>query len=167
MRALLLPDRVTGRLKPFDLSSLRPGGASHLLNCCEDSEMVRRRGRWATRKTMEIYLQEVLYITYVEKLPERSRETIRVAAAGFPDLLRKAQYFTDTDVPCAAWYHLLKGRRESPEEESNGSEHAAFHAPNRHGSRDPNQWRRNGSALNLSSSLETIHRATSQGSHPG
>ncbi|CAL1129194.1 unnamed protein product [Cladocopium goreaui] len=90
MRVLKLPEGSMGRLKPFDLASLRPGGASHLLNLTEDSEVVRRRGRWATIKTMEIYLQEVLYVTYVERLPQQTKEMIRVAAAGFPDLLQKA-----------------------------------------------------------------------------
>lgn len=52
MRALNLPEGAMGCLKPFDLSSLRPGGASHLLAACEDSEVVRSRGRWATVKTM-------------------------------------------------------------------------------------------------------------------
>ena len=99
-----------GRLKPFDLASLRPGGASHLLNLTEDSEVVRRRGRWATIKTMEIYLQEVLYVTYVERLPQQAKEMIRVAAAGFPDLLQKAQHFVECGIPCSAWYALLKGR---------------------------------------------------------
>jgi len=109
---LKLPEGSMGRLKPFDLASLRPGGASHLLNSTEDSEVVRRRGRWATIKTMEIYLQEVLYVTYVERLPQQAKEMIRVAAAGFPDLLQKAQHFVECGIPCSAWYALLKGRRE-------------------------------------------------------
>jgi len=112
MRVLKLPEGSMGRLKPFDLASLRPGGASHLLNLTEDSEVVRRRGRWATIKTMEIYLQEVLYVTYVERLPQQAKEMIRVAAAGFPDLLQKAQHFVECGIPCSAWYALLKGRRE-------------------------------------------------------
>eukprot|EP00435_Cladocopium_sp_Y103_P036738 s1823_g9.t1 len=95
MKALKLPQATEGRLRPFDLSSFRPGGASHLLNSCEDSEVVRRRGRWATVKTMEIYLQEVLYVTYVEKLPAASKEIINIAASSFPDLLQKAKSFVE------------------------------------------------------------------------
>ena len=111
MRAAKLPDGSSGdRARAFDLSSLRPGGASHLLNACEDSEMVRRRGRWATVKTMEIYLQEVLYVTYVEKLPQATKEFISIAAAGFPDVLQQAQTFTEAGVPPTAWFLLLKGR---------------------------------------------------------
>eukprot|EP00435_Cladocopium_sp_Y103_P039317 s2363_g10.t1 len=108
MQALKLPQTNDGRLRPFDLSSFRPGGASHLLSSCEDSEVVRRRGRWATVKTMEIYLQEVLYITYVERLPAASKEMIGLAAASFPDLLQEAKAFAESNIPCSTWYQLLK-----------------------------------------------------------
>ena len=101
-----------GRLRPFDLASLRPGGASHLLNARKDSEVVRRRGCCVTIKTMEIYLQEVLCVTYVERLPSQTRQTIAVAAGGFPDLLQKAKHMVETGIPCSAWYYLLKGRWE-------------------------------------------------------
>ena len=40
--------------RSLDLGSLRPGGATHLLRLTEDSELVRRRGRWASHKVMEI-----------------------------------------------------------------------------------------------------------------
>eukprot|EP00435_Cladocopium_sp_Y103_P038785 s1447_g10.t1 len=112
MKAARLPEGSSGdRTRAFDLSSLRPGGASHLLTACEDSEVVRRRGRWATVKTMEIYLQEVLYVTYVEKLPKATKDFIALAAAGFPDILSQVQFFTDAGIPKTTWFFLLKGRQ--------------------------------------------------------
>eukprot|EP00435_Cladocopium_sp_Y103_P053797 s2167_g17.t1 len=102
MCALKLPTSGDDKDKQFDLSSLRPGGASWLLNTCEDSELVRRRGRWATTRTMEIYLQEVLYVTYVEQLPRETKDTIEVCAAGFPDLLQHARYFVEAAASSAA-----------------------------------------------------------------
>ena len=93
MKALKLPDATNGRFKPFDLSSFRPGGASHLLNSCEDSEDVRRRGRWPTTCTVEIYLQEVLYVTYVENLPKASKEIIGLAASGSQAFCRRRRVF--------------------------------------------------------------------------
>ena len=44
-------------------------------------------------KTMEIYLQEVLYVTYVERLPADTKSFIATAAAGFQDVLQKAKFF--------------------------------------------------------------------------
>jgi len=74
LKVLKLKEAGLDEVNHFDLSSLRPGGASWLLSVCEDSEMVRRRGRWATTKTMDIYLQEVLYATYGER-PYLSKES--------------------------------------------------------------------------------------------
>eukprot|EP00435_Cladocopium_sp_Y103_P073019 s4_g42.t1 len=110
MSALKPPPDTERKLKQFDLTSLRPGGASWLLSCSEDSELVRRRGRWATTKTMEIYLQEVLYITYVERLPRDAKEAITTCAAGFPEMLEKAKYFVRSGIPCSTWYSLLRNR---------------------------------------------------------
>jgi hypothetical protein len=42
----------------FNLSSLRPGGATHWLAQTEDAEFVRRKGRWLSTRVLEIYLQE-------------------------------------------------------------------------------------------------------------
>eukprot|EP00435_Cladocopium_sp_Y103_P017362 s4386_g4.t1 len=130
MHALKLPTGAADRSKQFDLSSLRPGGASWLLNTCEDSELVRRRGRWATTRTMEIYLQEVLYVTYVEQLPKEAKETIEVCAAGFPDLLQHAKYFVESAIPCSSWFFLLRNRRGSGEDGSHGFRSAASAQPN-------------------------------------
>ena len=110
LKAIKLPTEGSGS-QHFDLSSLRPGGASWLLSCCEDSEMVRRRGRWATTRTMEIYLQEVQYVTFVERLPAATKEVIHTCAAGFPDLLKKVQFFTDAAIPSSTWFTLLRDRR--------------------------------------------------------
>ena len=41
-----------------NLSSLRPGGATHWLAQTEDAEFVRPRGRWLSTRVLEIYLQE-------------------------------------------------------------------------------------------------------------
>ena len=43
----------------IDLGSFRPGGATYLLQLTENSELVRRRGRWVSARVMEVYLQEV------------------------------------------------------------------------------------------------------------
>ena len=86
LRALKLPTEPCNGQRPFDLSSFRPGGASWLLMSTENVELVRRRGRWLSNRTMEIYLQEVQYCTYLERLPRSSREMIDTCTAGFADV---------------------------------------------------------------------------------
>ena len=101
---------MRGEVRPFDLSSFRPGGASWLLMSTESSELVRRRGRWHSIRVMEIYLQEIQYVTFLERLPKESREMVEVCTAGFDDVLRPVIFFAQSGIPCNAWFYLLQGR---------------------------------------------------------
>ncbi|CAE7398354.1 folD [Symbiodinium sp. CCMP2592] len=84
--------------RALDLGSFRPGGATHLLTLCEDSELVRRRGRWISHKVMEVYLQEVSSITFFPNQPLETRQRILKFAQAFPFLLDKAgQYIKQRD----------------------------------------------------------------------
>ena len=83
---------------------------------------------------MEIYLQEVLYVTYVERLPADTKSFIATAAAGFQDVLQKAKFFTKAGIPTSAWYFLLRGRQGATG--GDGRNDAAFDATE-HCSREP------------------------------
>ncbi|CAE7348123.1 unnamed protein product, partial [Symbiodinium microadriaticum] len=78
----------------FDLSSFRPGGATWMLHCTENPDLVRRRGRWMSMRVMEIYLQEVEAITYMPSLTDNQRDFLQNMAASFPALLKQAAAFT-------------------------------------------------------------------------
>ena len=43
----------------FD-TSFRPGDATYMMTVCDNAEQIRRKGRWASQRIMEIYLQEVI-----------------------------------------------------------------------------------------------------------
>ena len=58
MEALRLPTFAFKGVKPPDLGSLRPRGATHLLQTAECGGLVVR-GRWASHRVMSIYIQEV------------------------------------------------------------------------------------------------------------
>ena len=94
----------------FDLASLRPGGATWLLQETENAEMVRRRGRWLSGRVMEIYLQEVTAITYVPRLPSEARAAVESLALGFSGILEQALFFEKASIPRKAWYYLFAGR---------------------------------------------------------
>ncbi|CAE7286481.1 unnamed protein product [Symbiodinium natans] len=83
--------RSSSGARPLDLGSFRPGGATHMLQCCEDSERVRRRGRWASPKVMEIYLQEVASSTFFPSLDLRTRELVYGFAQAFSSTLDQVQ----------------------------------------------------------------------------
>ena len=77
----------------------------------EDSELVRRRGRWLTSKIMEIYVQEVSALQFLPQLPQRVRTLILEGAGLFPVLLQKVSYLHACGIPVTAWKFLLYNGR--------------------------------------------------------
>ena len=92
----------------FDLSSFRPGGATWTLNTTENSELVRRRGRWLSLRVMDIYLQEVVAITYLPSLEPATRACIDALAAEFTTILERTVFFISRGIPRSAWFVLLR-----------------------------------------------------------
>lgn len=107
--SLKLPTEKQFGCRPFDLASLRPGGATWLLNATEDGELVRRRGRWISTKVMEIYIQEISVATYIVRLDPQVRKTLEVLALGFEPTLNRVTEFLRHAVPPSTWPRLLKG----------------------------------------------------------
>ena len=76
------------------LGSLRAGGATYLQMLLEDSELTRRRGRWLSGRTMEIYPHESSATTYFPQLPPETKKRIMQAANSFATMLKKVICFT-------------------------------------------------------------------------
>ena len=93
----------------LDLGSLRAGGATWLLQTCEDSELVRRRGRWLNSRTMEIYIQETSALQFLPSLKPGTRKLILHAVAIFPKVLAQLFEFERQGIPTNAWRLLLCG----------------------------------------------------------
>ena len=118
LNAVGLPTEKAKGVLPFSLGSLRPGGATHLLNACENSELVRRRGRWLSTRVMEIYLQEVQVATFVRKLDPIVRGRLEAFSLAFSDVLQKVSFFLNTGVPPKTWLWLLRGEAGSKDEDA-------------------------------------------------
>lgn len=69
--------------------------------------MIRRRGRWQSMRTLEIYLQDIQVATALHKLDEPVRKKISQLAAGFPSILEKALLNLMCKIPCNAWFFLF------------------------------------------------------------
>jgi len=110
LRELGLPSVRQDGLRPFDLGSLRPGGATHLLLATDNIDLVRRRGRWVTIKVCEIYLQEVMYVTYTEKLQKGVRDRIQTLASAFPRVLQVAISYLHAGLPPSVWNISFKAQ---------------------------------------------------------
>ena len=111
LKALTLPVDKSSGVRPFDLGSLRPGGATWLLNKTENSEMVRRRGRWISHKVMEVYLQEIQVATFLQKLNPSQRQKILDFAGGFADILTLAESYLENSIPATTWFYLMRAQR--------------------------------------------------------
>eukprot|EP00435_Cladocopium_sp_Y103_P072682 s1267_g41.t1 len=113
--ALGLPTQKSGSFRPYDLASLRPGGATHLLQRFEDGEFVRRRGRWLSSRVMEIYLQEVAVATYESKIPDLALDRINRLAGAFPQICDRAIFLLESAVPPSSWPFLWTDRQYNEE----------------------------------------------------
>ena len=107
LERLCLPCKKDSRPKPITPASFRAGGATWLISQCESSEVVRRRGRWCSLRTMEIYIQEVMAETYLNDISEEARSKVLCAASVFLELLRKACKFSASHLPPLAWVFLF------------------------------------------------------------
>ena len=109
-KALDLPLETCNGLKPLDMGSLRPGGATWILQMTESGELVMRRGRWAAYKVMAIYLQEVSAITYLNRIPLASKSTILRLAENFTMMHQKALSLWRAAIPQECWWQLLQSQ---------------------------------------------------------
>ena len=105
--ALQLPVGRSPGKNGLELSSLRAGGATWLMNTAEDSEFVRRRGRWLSSRIMEIYIQEVTALQFLPTLPTPAREKVFLALETFPGILDRVVFFATVGILPTAWYKLL------------------------------------------------------------
>ena len=106
LQALSLPSSHSLGVRPLDLGSLRAGGATWMLSVTENSELVRRRGRWLTSRIMEIYLQETSAIRYVTSLTDDQRSLVLQTAEAFIPVLHRAEQLVLANIPFQVWYRL-------------------------------------------------------------
>ena len=107
LAGLSLDGPAVAHHRALDLGSLRPGGATWLLQCTEQAELVRRRGRWISAKVMEVYLQEVGTAQFMNALSREQRSKVFGMAQGFNFILQKAEHFHAAGVPSLVWYKMF------------------------------------------------------------
>ena len=78
-----------------------------MITVSESAELVRRRGRWASFKTMEMYLQEVAASTYLSDVSSIARANVLLALQNFPELMSQIRKFVACKIPETTWYFLL------------------------------------------------------------
>ena len=94
-------------LRVLDLGSLRPGGATWLLQVTEQAELVRRRGRWISARVLEVYLQEVGSARLMNALQADQRSRIYGLCDIFLATLEKAEWFQKCGINPSTWYRVF------------------------------------------------------------
>ena len=94
--------------KSLDLGGLRAGGATWMIQVTEDSEFVRRRGRWINSRVMEIYLQEISCFQFLSAIPLSDRQKVFSLCNFFLQAVSGAEKFSAADIPPTVWYILWK-----------------------------------------------------------
>lgn len=79
-----------------------------MLALTESSELVRRRGRWASTKVMDIYLQEISVATGLVKLKPETRLKVEKLCAIFEAVVDQSIYYMHCSIPCTAWSALFR-----------------------------------------------------------
>ena len=95
--------------RSVDLGSLRAGGATWLLQASEDSELVRRRGRWLNARTMEIYIQEISSLQFVHRLAPQTRRRVFSLLDNFRTVLFIAGQLQEASTPTEQWFSFFAG----------------------------------------------------------
>lgn len=106
-RGLTIFGSVGKGIRALDLGSLRPGGATWLLQLTEQSELVRRRGRWISARVMEVYLQEVGTAHFMNALTDSQRDKVFGMASIFVDVLNKCENLLSANVLPHLWYRIF------------------------------------------------------------
>ena len=84
-----------------------------MMTVCDNAEQIRRRGRWASLRVMEVYLQEVMASTYLNQISEGSKQKILLSMNMFPQLLAQAIKYDASQIPATTWYFCFDSSRET------------------------------------------------------
>lgn len=107
LKALHLPTTHQPSLRCLDLGSLRSGGATWLMLMTENPDLCRRRGRWASHRMMEIYVQECMALQYIKHISPESRAICIELYKSFSDVVFKAGELYRAKIPLKAWFVLF------------------------------------------------------------
>ena len=94
--------------RALELASIRAGAATWIIQRIESGDLLQRRGRWANRKMMDIYIQEVSALMYLMRVPVSSKNKVLTVADSFPGVLDKAELLLRANIPSQAWHVLFQ-----------------------------------------------------------
>ena len=119
-KALSLPLTDCNGAKPLELASIRAGSATWIMQTLESGDLLQRRGRWANRKMMDIYVQEVTALIFLQKVPSATRQQVLTVAQEFLLVKAKAFQLHAANIPTTVWYRLFSVERDNGQDGKSG-----------------------------------------------
>ena len=107
LEGLKLPTTHSPGLKCLDPGSMRAGGATWLMQVTDDGELVRRRGRWQNQRIMEVYIQEVSSVLYLQQIRADARSLVFQVAGCFSTVLGRSFSLDESGIPHHVWFILF------------------------------------------------------------
>lgn len=107
LEKLMLPTTHSPGLKCLDPGSMRAGGATWLMQVTDDGELVRRRGRWQNQRIMEVYIQEVSSVLYLQQIRADARRLVFQVAGSFSTVLERSFSLDEASIPHHVWFILF------------------------------------------------------------
>eukprot|EP00438_Fugacium_kawagutii_P032989 Skav223990 [mRNA] locus=scaffold6785:46494:53610:+ [translate_table: standard] len=107
LKALDLPTQHDGSVRALELASVRAGSATWIMQTTESPDLLQRRGRWANRKMMDIYVQEISAVIYLQQIAPATKDKVLGIASAFPAVLLRAQQYVDASIPTSTWSSLF------------------------------------------------------------
>ena len=108
LQVLQLPLDTVNGVRPLELASVRAGAAMWVMQTTESGDLLQRRGRWANRRMMDIYVQEVTALVYLKRIPEHTKNHVLMVSDSFLQVLAKAELFTQARIPPSSWFVLFR-----------------------------------------------------------
>ena len=108
LRALKLPLGPWNNLRPLELASIRAGAATWVLQTTENGDLLQRRGRWQNRKMMDIYVQEMSALIYLQRVPPQAKDQVLAVSGAFPSVFSKARQLVQAQIPTHIWFPLFQ-----------------------------------------------------------
>ena len=107
LEKLMLPTTHSPGLKCLDPGSMRAGGATWLMQVTDDGELVRRRGRWQNQRIMEVYIQEVSSVLYLQQIRADAKRLVFQVAGSFFSVLERSFSLEEASIPHHVWFILF------------------------------------------------------------
>ena len=79
-----------------------------MMQVLDNGQLLQRRGRWANRKMMDIYVQEITALMCLQRVPPSNKDLVTTVASSFTEVVDKAELPLRAKIPARSWHILFQ-----------------------------------------------------------